>query len=131
MPVIRDLSAAAVAKMTPVHLADVTGPPAGLIEPFVFHGCECGVASFKGQPPWELHTAGDELIHILAGGTRLTVRIAGADVVRQLRPGDLAVVPAGCWHRNDAPEGVTLLHMTPQTGNRNSWEDPDATERTA
>ena len=128
MPVIRDLSTAVIAKMTPVDLADVTGPPASLIEPFEFHGCECGVASFKGEPPWELHTAGDELIHILAGGTRLTVRIAGAEVVRQLGPGDLAVVPTGCWHRNYAPEGVTLLHMTPQTGNRNSWEDPKAPE---
>jgi len=36
------------------------GRPDGAIEPFEFHGCDCGVASFKGQPPWELHTAGDE-----------------------------------------------------------------------
>jgi len=124
MTVIRDLSTTAVARMTPVDLATVSGPPDSAIEPFEFHGCDCGVASFKGQPPWELHTAGDELIHVLAGGTRLTVRGVGGEVVRQLRPGDLAVVPSGCWHRNDAPGGVTLLFMTPREGNRHSWDDP-------
>ena len=124
MTVIRDLSTAAVAKMTPVDLEKASGRPDSTIEPFGFHGCDCGVASFKGQPPWELHTGGDELIHVLAGGTRLTVRGAGGEVVRQLRPGDLAIVPSGCWHRNDAPDGVTLLFMTPSEGNRHSWDDP-------
>ena len=121
---IRDLSPRTIAGIRPVDLADVTGPPASPMEPFEFHGCDCGVASFRGEPPWELHTAGDELIHVLAGGTRLTVRVDGAEIVRQLGPGDLAVVPSGCWHRNHAPDGVTLLHMTPKAGNRNSWEDP-------
>ncbi len=54
MTVIRDLSMAAVARMTPVDLANASGPPDSTIEPFEFHGCDCGVASFKGQPPWEL-----------------------------------------------------------------------------
>jgi len=106
--------------MTPSIWRRCPGPPDSAIEPFEFHGCDCGVASFKGQPPWELHTAGDELIHVLAGGTRLTVRGVGGEVVRQLRPGDLAVVPSGCWHRNDAPGGVTLLFMTPREGNRHT-----------
>ncbi|HLZ84637.1 MAG TPA: cupin domain-containing protein [Caulobacteraceae bacterium] len=124
MTVIRDLSTTAVAMMTPVDLATASGRPDSAIEPFAFHGCDCGVASFKGQPPWELHTGGDELIHVLAGSTRLTVRGAGGEVVSQLRPGDLAIVPSGCWHRNDAPDGVTLLFMTPREGTRNSWDDP-------
>ena len=121
---VMNLSATTIAGITPVDLADVAGPPASPMEPFEFHGCDCGVASFKGEPPWELHTAGDELIHVLAGGTCLTVRVDGAEIVRQLCPGDLAVVPSGCWHRNHAPDGVTLLHMTPKAGNQNSWEDP-------
>jgi len=125
MTVIRDLSAGAVAKITPIDLATVAGrPDSGPIEPFEFHGCTCGVASFKGQPPWELHATGDELIHVLAGATRLTIRRPEGEIVHHLRPGDLAVVPKGCWHRNNAPEGVTLLFMTPQDGNRNSWDDP-------
>ena len=127
MTFVLDLSPAAVAKMTPIDLANVTERPDGPIDGFEFHGCDCGVASFKGQPPWERHTAGDELIHVLAGGTQLTVRGADGDVVRQLRPGDLAIVPSGCWHRNSAPDGVTLLFMTPREGNQNSWDDPDGT----
>jgi len=124
MTVIRDLSGAAVAKMTPIDLANASGPPDSHIEPFEFHGCDCGVASFKGQPPWELHASGDELIHVLAGSTRLTVRNADGEIVRQLQPGDLAIVPNGCWHRNYAPDGVTLLFMTPTEGTRHSWDDP-------
>ena len=36
------------------------------------------------------------------------------ETLRNLRAGDLVVVPKGCWHRNDAPGGVTILFMTPQ-----------------
>ena len=32
----------------------------------------------------------------------------------------------GCWHRNEAPEGVTMLHMTPREGGRHSWVDPES-----
>ena len=122
--IVHDLGHSVADAMTRVDLATVTEEPPSAIAPFEFHGCLCGVASFKGRPPWELHTAGDELIHVLAGGTRLTVRVDGAEIVRQLGPGDLAIVPSGCWHRNHAPDGVTLLHMTPKAGNQNSWEDP-------
>ena len=126
MTVIRDLSAGAVAKIKTVDLATVVGRPDGPaeFEPFEFHGCSCGVASFKGQPPWELHTTGDELIHVLAGGTQLTIRGPEGEVVRALGPGDLAIVPKGCWHRNHAPDGVTLFVMTPVDGNQNSWDEP-------
>jgi mannose-6-phosphate isomerase-like protein (cupin superfamily) len=122
--IIRDLSDAAVAKMARVDLAGVSEEPASAIEPFEFHGCLCGVASVIGRPPWELHTAGDELLHVLSGTTRLTVRQRGVEHARELRAGDVAIVPKGCWHSNDAPDGVTLLYMTPRDGNRHSWDDP-------
>ena len=100
--------------------------PASPIEPFEFHGCYCAAASFKGSPPWELHTTGDELLYILAGSTSLTVRGPEGETLRNLRAGDLVVVPKGCWHRNDAPEGVTMLFVTPREGNQHRWEDPAA-----
>ena len=45
-------------------------------------------------------------------------------MLRNLRAGDLVVVPKGCWHRNDAPDGVTMLVVTPREGNQHRWEDP-------
>jgi mannose-6-phosphate isomerase-like protein (cupin superfamily) len=124
MLVVHDLSADAVARMARVNLAELTEQPPSPIGHFDFHGCLCGVASFVGSPPWELHTTGDELLHVLAGESRLVVRNAEGESMRVLRAGDLAIVPRGCWHRNDAADGVTMLFMTPKNGNSHSWDDP-------
>jgi len=124
--ITRDLSPRAVEAMARIDLAHVTEEPPSAIEPFEFHGCLCGIASIVGRPPWELHTGGDELLQVLSGRTRLTIREPGGEIVRDLNAGDLAIVPKGCWHNNDAPAGVTVLYMTPMTGNRNSWDDPGA-----
>ena len=70
---VYELNAAAVGRMTPVDLATLDREPDSPIGYFDFHGCTCGVASFVGQPPWELHTVGDELLHVLAGESVLTV----------------------------------------------------------
>jgi mannose-6-phosphate isomerase-like protein (cupin superfamily) len=121
---VYELSAAAVSRMTRVDLATVDKEPASAIGPFDFHGCTCGVASFVGQPPWELHRDGDELIHVLAGETELTLISDGAEESRLLHAGDVVVVPRGCWHRNHAATGVTILFMTPRDGGEHSWEDP-------
>jgi mannose-6-phosphate isomerase-like protein (cupin superfamily) len=122
--IVHDLSPAALARMPRPDLATAVGPPPEPISPFEFNGCVCGVASFTGQPPWELHGDGDELIHVLAGSTTLTLRQGGEETQRTLRAGDLAIVPKGCWHRNHAPDGVTVLYMSPRDGGRNSWDDP-------
>ncbi|HEV2363593.1 MAG TPA: cupin domain-containing protein [Caulobacteraceae bacterium] len=121
---VHDLSASAVGNMECIDLATVSEEPASPIEPFDFHGCYCGVASFVGQPPWEWHE-GDELLHVLAGAFRFTVREPAGEIVREFKEGDLVIVPARCWHRSDAPGGVTLLFMTPP-GGRHSWNDPEA-----
>jgi len=125
MITIRDLRAESVAAMARIDLANATGEPPSPVEPFEFHDCYCAVASFSGRPPWELHSAGDELLHVLSGRTRLTVRDGASEIVRELHAGDLVVIPKGCWHCNEAREGVTMLFMTPKKGNRHSWEDPD------
>jgi mannose-6-phosphate isomerase-like protein (cupin superfamily) len=110
--IVHDLSTGAVSKMIRSDLARATEEPPSQIEPFDFHGCICGVASFIGRPPWEFHSSDDELLHVLAGSSQLTVRQGGEELVRTLRAGDLVIIPKGCWHRN-APEGVTMLHMPP------------------
>ena len=122
--IVHDVSPSAVANMARADLTRVTEEPPSPIGYFEFHGCTCGIASFIGRPPWELHTAGDELLHILSGECRLTVRDPSGETTRTLGTGDLAVVPTGCWHSNDAPDGVTMLFMTPSDGNEHSWDDP-------
>ena len=59
-------------KMAQVDLATLDAEPDSQIRSFNFHGCTGGVSAFRGRPPWELHGAGDELLLILAGQSRLT-----------------------------------------------------------
>jgi mannose-6-phosphate isomerase-like protein (cupin superfamily) len=123
--IVHDLGPDAVSRMTPVDLATAKEEPPSPIGHFDFAGCICGLGSFIGRPPWELHTAGDELLHVLAGECQLTVREADGEISRTLRTGDLVIVPHRCRHSNHAPDGVTMLYMTPRDGNQHSWDDPD------
>lgn len=123
---VYDLSANAVGRMVPVDLATLEDEPPSPIGHFDFHGCICGIASFIGQPPWELHDGGAEMLHILAGQCELTILSGGSEESRSLHEGDVVLVPQGCWHRSHAKTGVTMLFMTPREGGRHSWEDPRA-----
>jgi mannose-6-phosphate isomerase-like protein (cupin superfamily) len=122
--IVHDLSHDTVKKMPRIDLATIDGPPSSPIGEFDFNGCTCGVANFIGQPPWERHDQGDELLHVLDGECRLTVREGDSESTRTIRLGELALVPRGCWHRNYAPTGVTMMFITPRDGNQHSWEDP-------
>ncbi|MDX1575694.1 MAG: cupin domain-containing protein, partial [Kiloniellales bacterium] len=70
--------------------------------------------SFDGESPWERHPKGDELVHILKGRTRLTLLTEAGPQVLEMAAGMLTVVPRGTWHRFHAPDGVTVLTVTPQ-----------------
>jgi mannose-6-phosphate isomerase-like protein (cupin superfamily) len=122
--IVYDLGADAVNEMVRVDLAHASVEPPSPIGSLDFHDCVCGVGSFVGRPPWELHTTGDELLHILAGECELIVREGSEETSRRLRAGNLVIVPQGCWHRNDAPTGVTMLFLTPRDGNQHSREHP-------
>ena len=80
--------------------------------------------SFAGESPWERHSKGDELVHILAGATTLTVLTDDGPQVLEMKAGMLTVVPQGCWHRFHAPKGVTVLTATPQPTDHSTAEDP-------
>ena len=85
--------------------------------------------SFSGESPWERHTKGDELVHILAGATTLTIlsddgQTDDGRTVLDMTAGMLTVVPQGRWHRFSAPGGVTVLTATPQPTEHSSAEDP-------
>jgi len=118
-----DLKPAAIARMAPVDLSTVSEEPSSPIGNFDFHGCICGVASYSGQPPWELHNGGDELLHVLAGECEFTLVTGGTKETRVLHAGDVAIVPRSHWHRTKAAVSVTLLYMTPREGNQHTWND--------
>ncbi len=80
--------------------------------------------SFDGESAWERHTKGDELVHILAGETQLTILTDDGSEVLVMTAGMLTVVPQGCWHRFHAPSGVTVLTVTPQPTDHSTAEDP-------
>jgi len=80
--------------------------------------------SFEGESPWERHTKGDELVHILAGETRLTLLTEDGPQELVMTSGMLTVVPQGTWHRFQAPDGVTVLTVTPQPTDHSAAEDP-------
>jgi mannose-6-phosphate isomerase-like protein (cupin superfamily) len=124
MVIVHDLAPESVAKMMQVDLATLESEPDSEVGTFDFHGCTGGVSAFRGRPPWEFHSAGDELLLILAGQSQLTVIEGGNSTVRTLSVGQLAIIPQGHWHSNDAPDGVTMLWLTPTHGNKHSWEEP-------
>jgi mannose-6-phosphate isomerase-like protein (cupin superfamily) len=123
MVTVYELDQAAIARMSPVDLSTVSEEPVSPIGHFDFHGCICGIASYSGQPPWELHNGGDELLHVLAGECDFTLVTEGARETRALRAGDVAIVPGGHWHRTRAAVSVTLLYMTPREGSQHTWDE--------
>ena len=80
--------------------------------------------SFDGESPWERHINGDELVHVLAGETRLTILTADDRTVLEMTAGMLTVVPQRCWHKFHAPTGVTVLTLTPQPTEHSTADDP-------
>ena len=80
--------------------------------------------SFIGESPWERHTAGDELVHILKGETELTIMTDDGPDILFLKAGMLTVVPKGLWHRFRSPKGVTVLTATPHPTDHSIAIDP-------
>ncbi|MBM4382094.1 MAG: cupin domain-containing protein [Deltaproteobacteria bacterium] len=87
-----------------------------------FGAARIGVA--RSWPPhWEMHPAGEELLHVLAG--RVDVELLVGRRVRcvALRAGEFAVVPRATWHRPLARGRVEMLHVTLGAGTEATFED--------
>lgn len=80
--------------------------------------------SFTGESEWERHPNGDELVHVLAGETELTILSDKSRDILTLSAGMLTVVPRSRWHKFNSKTGVTLLTMTPQPTDHSNEEDP-------
>jgi len=77
------------------------------------------VALFRSDddwPNWEMHPAGDEVIHILSG--RMTLILQHGDRMTRLEagPGQTVIVPTGTWHTADIHEPGEALFITPGAG---------------
>lgn len=70
--------------------------------------------SFSGESPWERHPNGDELVNVIKGRTTLTILKDSEEHTLDLSGGMMTVVPQGCWHKFDAPNGVSVMTLTPQ-----------------
>ncbi len=80
--------------------------------------------SYSGDSPWERHTMGDEMVHILKGQTEMTILSDVGQQILHLKEGMLIIVPKGLWHRFHAPDGVTVLSITPQPTEHSTQVDP-------
>jgi len=85
--------------------------------------------SFQGESPWERHRRGDELVQIIDGETTLTILTDEGPQVLEMKAGMVTVVPQGCWHRFQAPKGVTVMTATPQPTDHSTAEDPREADR--
>jgi mannose-6-phosphate isomerase-like protein (cupin superfamily) len=75
------------------------------------------VVKLKGEFVWHHHDAEDELFLVVKGMLRIHFR----DALRELRPGDLIVIPRGVEHKPEATEEVHVVLIEPastlNTGN--------------
>ena len=71
-------------------------------------------SKFSGTGGWEQHPNGDELLHIVAGTTRLYLLTDDGLQSQVLQAGTVVIIPQGLWHRFESSCGVTLMAATPQ-----------------
>jgi len=90
----------------------------------------CGIyaGSFNGESAWERHRNGDEMVQVIAGATRLSILTETGRTDLELSAGMVTMVPQGCWHKFHAPDGVTVVTMTPSPTDHSAADDPRETE---
>ncbi len=71
-------------------------------------------AKFAGTSAWEQHPVGDEIVYIVDGATTLHLMTDQGKQSLALTAGMMAVVPQSTWHQFDAPDGVSVMTVTPQ-----------------
>jgi mannose-6-phosphate isomerase-like protein (cupin superfamily) len=84
-----------------------------------------------GESQWERHPNGDEIVHILDGETTLTIVMDDGHHSFEMAAGMMIVVPQGHWHIFQAPDGVTLMTITPQPTEHLHVDDPRSIELSA
>ena len=80
---------------------------------------------FSGTSRWERHRNGDEIVHVLSGATRLTIKSQSGAETFELTAGMMIIVPQGCWHRFESETGVRVMTVTPQPTDHTAAADPN------
>lgn len=86
--------------------------------------CTLSLMRYSGQPPWERHPNGDELLHVLEGEIDVTVLSDEGPIQVPVQAGSVFVVPWGLWHRPVAQSRVTLFSATPRPTEVSFATDP-------
>jgi quercetin dioxygenase-like cupin family protein len=89
--------------------------------------CAIGVSRFSGQPHWERHLGGDELLHILDGEADVVTLTEDGPVRSHLRAGSIFVCPRGLWHRVTARSNLSMFFATPTATEAMVADPPSAT----
>jgi mannose-6-phosphate isomerase-like protein (cupin superfamily) len=80
-------------------------------------GAKRGVTPGDFHPgEWEMHPAGDELLHLLTGAIEVVLDEPGGERVVALHAGQTCIVPRGVWHRLMLRQPSDLLFVTPPHG---------------
>lgn len=74
---------------------------------------------------WEMHPAGDELIHLVSGAMVLVVETASGHQRIAMAAGQTALVPRGIWHTADFPAPGDAIYITPGQDTQHRPRDPD------
>ncbi|MDJ0684675.1 MAG: cupin domain-containing protein [Alphaproteobacteria bacterium] len=80
--------------------------------------------SFDGESQWERHRNGDEVVQIIKGETDVKVLVGDTVETLSMKAGELTVVPKGAWHKFIAPNGVTVMTVTPSPTDQSFLSDP-------
>lgn len=75
---------------------------------------------------WEMHPAGDEFLHLIAGELEVVLDRPGEGARLTLTQGEAVVVPCGVWHRLLLRQPSALMFVTPGGGTRMRPVDADA-----
>ena len=70
-------------------------------------------SKFAGTSDWERHPQGEEIVQIANGTTTLHLVTSEGRQSLRLDAGMVAIVPQGAWHRFEAPDGVSVITVTP------------------
>jgi mannose-6-phosphate isomerase-like protein (cupin superfamily) len=69
---------------------------------------------FTGKSAWEFHPEDEMLFCVDGTGTLLIIEDGGYTRPQSLSAMLVLIVPKGTWHAIEAPDGISLLTVSPQ-----------------